>query len=103
MYFLDMIFYWAKADPHRLSLIQPDSITTYGALADAIDAIADRIDQLGLDRREPISVSVSNPSFFAATAFAVLRCGYSATLVRPALLPLLQSAGIRNLIYDSQG
>jgi len=103
MYLIDMIYYWAKADPQRHALIQPELITTYKALADAIEAIAGRIDQMNFDRREPIGVSVANPSFFVATACAVLRCGYSAALVRPALLPLLQSSGIRNLIYDSQG
>jgi acyl-CoA synthetase (AMP-forming)/AMP-acid ligase II len=103
MYLIDMIFYWAKSDPQRHALVQPDLITTYSGLADAIESIAARIEQLGLNRREPIAVSISSPSFFAAIVFALLRNGYSAALVRPGLLPLLQSAGIRNLIYDSQG
>lgn len=103
MYLIDMIFYWAKTDPHRHAVIQPELVTTYQALADAIELTADRIDQLGLDRQEAVGVSVASPSFFIVVAFALLRGGYNAALVRPALLPLLQSAGIRNLIYDSQG
>ena len=103
MYLIDMIFYWAKTDPHRHAMIQPELVTTYRALADAIELTADRIDQLGLDRQEVVGVSIANPSFFIAVAFALLRIGYSAALVRPALLPLLKSAGIQNLIYDSQG
>src|SRR5262245_55443224 len=103
MYLIDMIFYWAKTDPHRHALIQPELVTTYQALADAIDSTADRIEQLGLERREVVGVCLASPSFFIVVVFALLRSGYSVALLRPALLPLLQTAGIRNLIYDSQG
>src|SRR5262249_17877186 len=98
-----MIFYWAKTDPHRHALIQPELVTTYQALADAIESPADRIEQLDLDRREVVGVCVASPSFFIVVVLALLRSGYSVALLRPALLPLLQPAGIRNLIYDSQG
>jgi len=103
MYLIDMIFYWARTDPHRHALIQPDLITTYRALAEAIEASAARIERLQLDRREPIGISIANPSYLIAAAFAVLRCGYSVALVPPALFSLLQPIGIRNLIYDAQG
>lgn len=103
MYLIDMIFYWGKTDPHRHAMVLPETITTYRALADAIELAADRIDQLGIDRGETVGVCIANPSFFIVVAFALLRGGYSPALLRPALLPLLQSAGIRNLIYDSQG
>ena len=103
MYLIDMIFYWAKVDPNRHAMIQPELVTTYQGLADAIESTADRIDQLELDRREAIGVSVASPSFFIVVVFALLRSGYSVALVRSALFPLLQSAGIRNLIYDMQG
>ena len=103
MHVVDMVFFWARAEPHRLALIQPEMVTTYQGLADAIDSIGDRIDRLGLDTREPLAVSIANPSFFLATVFAVLRCGFSVALVTPPLYPHLRSAGIRNLIYDAQG
>src|SRR5580704_375695 len=103
MYLIEMVGYWARTDPHRHALIQPELVTTYQALADAIHSIAARIEQLGLDRLEPVGVSIGNPSYFIVTVLALLRSGYSAALVRPSLLPMLQSAGIRNLIYDSQG
>src|SRR5258705_11253656 len=99
MYLIDMIFYWAKVDPHRLALIQPELVTTYKALADAIDATAERIEQLNLDRREPIGLAIANPSYFVATACADLRCGYSPALVRPTLFPLPGSAGLARMIY----
>jgi acyl-coenzyme A synthetase/AMP-(fatty) acid ligase len=103
MYLIDMIVYWAKTDPHRHALVQPELITTYKALAEGIESCAARIEQLQLDRDEPIGISIANPAFFAAAAFAVLRSGCSAAMVRAALLPLLRPIGIRNLIYDSQG
>jgi acyl-coenzyme A synthetase/AMP-(fatty) acid ligase len=103
MHVVDMVFYWAKVDPHRLALIQPEMVTSYQALANAIEAISERIDQLSLERAEPLAVSLANPSYFIATVFAVLRSGYSAALVNPGRYPLLPSAGIRNLIYDIEG
>jgi acyl-coenzyme A synthetase/AMP-(fatty) acid ligase len=103
VYLIDMIFYWAKTDPHRHALVQPELIATYKALADAIVSCAARIEDLQLDRGEPIGISIANPAFFAAATFAILRSGYSAAMARTALLPLLRPIGIRNLIYDSQG
>jgi acyl-coenzyme A synthetase/AMP-(fatty) acid ligase len=103
MYLIDMISYWAKVQPYRHALVQPDLITTYKALFDAIESCGLRIEELQLDRSEPIGISITNPSVFAAATFAALRCGYSAAMVRTALLPLLHPIGVRNLIYDSQG
>ena len=100
---VDMVFFWAKTDPHRPAIIQTEMVTTFQGLADAVESISDRIDRLGLDQSEPIAVSIANPSFFIAAAFAVLRSGYSVALVHPPLYPQLQPAGIRNLIYDTQG
>jgi acyl-CoA synthetase (AMP-forming)/AMP-acid ligase II len=100
---IDMIFFWAKIDPHRAAIIQPEMVTTFQGLADAIELVSERIDRLGLDQREPIAVSIANPSYFAAAAFSVLRCGYTLALVNPPLFPQLQPSGIRNLIYDTQG
>jgi len=103
MHVVDLVFFWAKTDPHRLAIIQPDMVTTFQGLADAIESIGERIDRLNLDKREAVAVSIANPSYFAAATFALLRSGYSAALVNPGLYPYLQPAGIRNLVYDSQG
>ncbi len=103
MNIVDMIFYWSKTDPHRPALIQPELVTTYEALADAIESISERIERFGLDRSEPVAVSLANPSFFVATVFALLRSGYSAALVAPDRFSLLRPLGIKNLISDTQG
>jgi acyl-coenzyme A synthetase/AMP-(fatty) acid ligase len=100
---VDMVFYWAKAEPHRLALIQPEMVTSFQGLADAIESISDRIDRLGLDPSEPVGVSIANRSFMLATLFALFRCGFSAALVHPRLYPHLRSAGVRNLVHDDHG
>jgi acyl-coenzyme A synthetase/AMP-(fatty) acid ligase len=100
---VDMVFFWAKTEPHRLAIIQPEMVTTFQGLADAIEAICDRIDRLGLDTSEPVAVSIANPSYSLAAIYALFRCGFSVAPVTPALYPHLRSAGIRNLIYDNQG
>jgi len=103
MNFLDMIYYWARAVPHRAAVIQMDAVTTYQALADTIESIGEHIDRLNLDKGEPVAVCLANPSFMLATVFALLRHGYSAAPVNLRLFPHLAGAGIRNLIYDMEG
>jgi acyl-coenzyme A synthetase/AMP-(fatty) acid ligase len=103
MHVADMILYWARTDPHRPALIQPELITSYQALADAIESIGERIEQLSLGRQEVVGVSIAAPSFFVATVFALLRSGHNAALLHRSLLPLLQPSGIRHLIYDTHG
>jgi len=103
MHVVDMVFFWARAEPDRLAIIQPETVITFQGLADAIESISDRIDQLGLDPHEPVAVSLANPSHSLATIFALFRCGYSVAPVNGPLLLHLRSAGIHNLIYDNQG
>src|SRR5262249_33906984 len=99
MHVVDMVFFWARVEPDRLAIIQPEMVTTCRGLADAIESISDRIDQLGLDTGEPVAVSIANPSYFLATIFALFRCGFSVAPVNAPLLLHLRAAGIRNLIY----
>ncbi len=100
---VDMIYYWARAVPHRPAIIQSDMVTSFQGLADAIESFGERIDRLNLDKREPVAVSVANPAFMLATVFALLRNGYNAAPVNARLYPHLAGAGIRNLIYDTTG
>ncbi|HZO47170.1 MAG TPA: class I adenylate-forming enzyme family protein [Xanthobacteraceae bacterium] len=100
---VDMIFFWARAEPHRLALIQPELVTSFQGLADAIESISERIDRLELDSSEPVAISIASPSYYLAAIFALLRCGFTVAPVNPPLFPHLRSAGIRNLIYDTHG
>ena len=100
---VDMIYYWARAVPHRPAITQSDMVTSFQGLADAIESFGERIDRLNLDKREPVAVSIANPAFMLATIFALLRNGYAAAPVNARLYPHLAGAGIRNLIYDTTG
>ncbi len=100
---IDMIRFWGRAAPNRPAVIQPEMVTTYEGLAAAIESISERISRLNLDRREPVAVSLANPSFALATMFALLRAGYSVASINRALYPHMQGAKLRNLIYDTEG
>jgi acyl-coenzyme A synthetase/AMP-(fatty) acid ligase len=103
MHVVDMVFHWARMDPHRPAIVLPDLVTTYAGLADAIDSISNRIDQLGLDPREPVATALGNPALTIAVVFALLRSGFSAAPANRGLIKHLQINGIRNLIYDVEG
>src|SRR4051794_7053619 len=103
MHIVDMLMFWGRTQPNRPALVQPEMVTTFGALADAIESISVRIDRLQLDTREPVAVSIANPSFFLAAAFALMRCGFPIALVNPPLMPHLRGAGIRNVLHDTEG
>jgi len=100
---IDMIRFWGRAAPNRPAVIQPEMVTTYEGLAAAIESISERINRLNLNRREPVAVSLANPSFALATMFALLRAGYSVASINRGLYPHMQSAKLRNLIYDAEG
>jgi acyl-coenzyme A synthetase/AMP-(fatty) acid ligase len=103
MHVVDVVFNWARIDPHRPAIVLPELITTYAGLADAVDSISNRIDQLGLDPREPVATAIANPALSIAVVFALLRSGFSAAPVNRGLIKHLQPNGIRNLIYDVEG
>jgi acyl-coenzyme A synthetase/AMP-(fatty) acid ligase len=103
MHILDMVFHWARMDPHRPAIILPEMITTFAGLADGIESVSTRIDKLDLDKREPVAVAIATPALFVVAVFALLRSGYSAVLANRGLIPHLQPNGIRNVIYDVDG
>ena len=99
---IDMVRFWARAASDRSAIIQSEMVITYRGLADAIESIAERIERLNLDKNDPVALSIANPSYMLATAFALLDGGYDVASVTPPLFPYLRGAGIRNLIYDLQ-
>src|SRR5262245_5692790 len=103
MHVVDMVFHWARMDPHRPAIILPELVTTFAGLADAVDSISNRIDQLGLDPREPVATAIGNPALSIAVVFGLQRSGLSALPANRALIKHLQPNGIRNLIYDVEG
>jgi acyl-coenzyme A synthetase/AMP-(fatty) acid ligase len=90
-------------DPERPAIILPELVTTYAGLADAVDSISNRIDQLGLDPREPVATAIGNPALAVTVAFALMRAGFSVAPANRGLIKHLQPNGVRNLIYDVEG
>jgi fatty-acyl-CoA synthase len=103
MHVVDMVFHWARIDPHRPAIVQPEMVTTFAGLADAIDSLSKRIDQLGLNPCEPVATAIANPTLSTALVFALMRSGFSVAPANRALIKHLQSNGVRNLIYDVEG
>jgi acyl-coenzyme A synthetase/AMP-(fatty) acid ligase len=103
MHVVDMVFHWARIDPHRPAIVLPELVTTFAGLADAVDSISSRIDQLGLDPREPVATAIGNPALAVAMVFALMRSGFGVALANRALIKHLQPNGVRNLIYDVEG
>jgi acyl-coenzyme A synthetase/AMP-(fatty) acid ligase len=103
MHVVDMVFYWARIAPHQPAIILPELVTSYAGLADAIDSISNRIDQLGLDPREPVATAIGNPALAVAVMFALMRSGFSVAPANRGLIKHLQPNGVRNLIYDTEG
>ena len=100
---VDMVRFWARVTPDEPAIIQSGMIVTYQALANGIDSVSARIRNFGLDTSEPVAVALTYPSATLATAFALLELGYDVASVNRTLFPYLRSAGVNNLIYDSQG
>src|SRR5215467_15953349 len=103
MHVVDMVFHWARIDPHRPAIILPELVTTFAGLADAVDSISNRIDQLGLDPREPVATAIGNPALAVAVTFALMRSGFIVAPTNRGLIKHLQPHGVRNLIYATAG
>lgn len=97
-----MIFYWAKAAPERLAIIQHDVVVTYRALADAIESVCERIDRFDLGRGTPVAVAIRDASRLLAVCFALLRRGIMAVPIGRDTLPHLVSNGIITVIGDDE-
>lgn len=103
MHPVDMLAYWAAATPARPAIVQPDMVVTYQGLLDAIASIGERIDELGLQRNEPVAVCIEHPAKLLGVSLTLLHRGYSVAPVNRAELLYLQPFGIKTLIYDAQG
>ena len=103
MHFTEMIFFWARSDPERTALIQSDKVVTYRELAEAIEAVSQRVVRYNFNREEPVAVSIYQPIQTVAVCFALLRHGISVAPINPSVLPYLRACGINNLVYTGEG
>ena len=103
MHIIDMLHLLGELGPIVLPLSRPRWSRPFRGWPTRSNSIGERIDRLNLNKREPVAVCIANPSFMLAAIFALLRSGYSAAPVNARLYPHLAGAGLRNLIYDTEG
>lgn len=103
MHFADMVFFWARSNPARTALIQPNMVLSYRELAEAIETVSQRIARYGFASEEPVAVSIHQPIHSLAVCLALLRNGISVVPVNPSVLPHLRAQDIYNLIFTGEG
>jgi acyl-coenzyme A synthetase/AMP-(fatty) acid ligase len=102
MHVLDMIFFWADAEPGRPAVILPDMVLTYRALADAIESVAEHLEEQNLSKQESIAVSLTGEAKLLATCLSAMRAGFHVAPVSPASFPQLVDAGITAVITQNE-
>jgi acyl-coenzyme A synthetase/AMP-(fatty) acid ligase len=96
---VDMIFHWAREQPDRPAIIQPDMIMTYKEFAKAINSVAKRISNYKLDQTQPVAVSIHHAIKRLVACFALMRCGMAVAPIHESMLPIVREHGITNLIH----
>jgi acyl-coenzyme A synthetase/AMP-(fatty) acid ligase len=96
----DMIFYWAKADPERLAIIQLDTLVSYRALAAAVETIGEYLNQHDLRPEKAVGVAIDSPAKQLAVCLALLRRGIPAAPIHETDVSNLLRNEIDTVIFD---
>lgn len=96
----DAMLYWAKLFPQRLAVMLPNMAITYQAMAQAIEAVSERIQRLQLDPSEPFAVFIDDPAKLIAVCFALVRNGISCAPAPHATIAQLKANTINSLIFS---
>lgn len=102
MRILDMIFYWAKAKPDHVAIIQPDMILTFKELAQRIEQAVEKIVELDLNPQEPVAVLIEHRARQLIVCFALMNLGLTMAPAFAGLLPDLRAHGINTIIHDGK-
>jgi len=94
----DMIFFWARATPDHLAVIEPQMTIAYRAFAGAIESIAARLAQLIPAGNGTAAVAIDHPAKLLAVCAALLRSGIAAAPVGEEALSHLEGNDIRWII-----
>ena len=98
----DAVLHWAKHRPRHLAVMLPYMAITYQALAEAIEAVSERIGRFGFDKGEPVAVAVDDPGKLLAVCLALLHKGVTCAPVSTSALSYLRSNNINTLISSGQ-
>jgi len=99
----DAVFHWALQNPELPAVIEPDMVITYGALAEAIDAIGERVLQFGLDRTEPVAVVINRSAKHLAACLALLHSGITTISCNRRNLQHLNANNVKCAICNLDG
>jgi acyl-coenzyme A synthetase/AMP-(fatty) acid ligase len=94
----DMVFFWAKADPERIALVQFGMAVSYRALAESTEAISRQLDRVSLPKGTTVGVLIDDPPKRLAVCLALLRRGVSAAPVSERTVQHLIASDIHTLI-----
>ena len=84
----DAVLHWAKHRPRHLAVMLPYMAITYQALAEAIEAVSERIGRFGFDKGEPVAVAVDDPGKLLAVCLALLHKGILVRRLARARFPI---------------
>lgn len=96
----DAMLYWAKIYPQRLAIVLPYMAITYQAMAEAIEAVSERIERLEFDRSEAVAVFIDDPAKLIAVCFALVRKGITCAPQPQTAAPQLQANKINSVIFS---
>src|SRR5437763_17127577 len=99
----ELIFFWARAKPDHLAVIEPQMSVTFAVLAQSIEAISARVAQYNLADGEVVAVAIDHPAKLLAVCIALSRCGVPAAPVGQEALRHLAANNIRRLIGSADG
>ena len=96
----DAMLFWAKVFPQRLAVMLPNMAITYQAMAQAIEAVSERIGRLQLDPGEPLAVFIDDPAKLIAVCFALVRNGISCAPAPHMTIAQLKANNIKSVLFS---
>lgn len=103
MQILDALYYWCRASPERPAFIQQDGVTTYHALAQGVERIAEYFARSVPDRSRPILISLTTAPKALLVSLGLLRANFSIIIADPLIFDLLPKNAANTLVHEQDG
>lgn len=97
----------ARRTPHRLALIDDEGTMTFRELDDAVNAVANRMVEMGVQGGNGVAILARNHRWFLVANYACARVGARTILLNtefsgPQIADVADREGARLLIYDDE-
>ncbi|MGH6682803.1 MAG: AMP-binding protein, partial [Pseudolabrys sp.] len=73
--FVDMLLYYAKANPEKQAIILPDRMISFGMIGNGIRSVETAVTEAGLDSRHVVAVRIDSQSRHLIVVSALYRLG----------------------------